>query len=287
MAPPLLRPALPADLPRLIPFVTETMPGGRSREHYARVLTPQWPSSHPNIGFLLEDGAEIVGCFVGLYSTRLVGGRLEHVCNLSAWCVKPAYRKHSLDLVKAILVQPGLSFTSLAATRELQEFWQRMRLKTLDHGMWIVAPLHRPRGLWPTRVVVDPQVLERELDAEERRLLADHAAYGCRGALLQGGDARCLVIAHRRKWRRVGYASILYASDWDFAAARPLALAWAAWRLFRTPLVGLDQRRLPGRPLLAWAVPRDTFFLSPSLSAQDLDSLYSEVVLTYAPVPPL
>lgn len=282
MTVPILRPALPEDLPRLVPFVTAQMPGGRPLAYYQRAMSTRWASSHPNIGYLLESEGEVVGCFFGIYSVRTIRGRAERICNLSSWCVAPSHRNASVDLVKAMLRQPGVTFTALAATRELQEFWRRMRLSLLDHGMWVFPPVAAPQGLRPLRVVTDPDALAQALDPEECRLLADHAIYGCRGAVLRDGDRRCFLILQRRQWSRFGFAYVLHASDWDFAAGHLLTLARVAWRLFRTPLVGMDQRRLARRPLLARPIPRDTFFLSPTLGAQDLDSLYSEVVLTYA-----
>lgn len=62
-------------------------------------------SEAPNHGFLLRANGRVVGAYPAIYSTRLIGGRLEHFCNLAVWCVSPEYRSHSVRMLRTILGQ--------------------------------------------------------------------------------------------------------------------------------------------------------------------------------------
>lgn len=280
-----IRPARTTDQAHLIEFLAASMPGGLPAWRFERLVANPWDATAPNIGYLAEVHGKIVGYFAGIYAQRPVGDRLERFCNLSVWCVKPAHRNLSVPLARALLGQKNLTFTALTPTREAQDFWHRMRLPQLDRGRWVLAPLRSPGATRPPGATADSRRVMAGLSSQQRRLVEDHAPYGCRPILLDPGGANCLVILQRREWGRFGYADVLFASDWHLAVRFSMVLAIVSLRLFRTPFVAFEARRLPASPRLAWFIPRDTFFLSSTLGAADIDSLYSEVILNAATGP--
>ena len=259
------------------------MPGRKTADHFARLLTYEWSPGRPNIGFVSESGGTIVGTFVGIYSTRKIGGQDVNLCNLSAWCVHPNFRQHSMALARTILAQTGLTFTAMSATPEAQTLWTNLKLTQLDNHKWITAPVSA--GLWAITAkstAIRLPSLPSWIGSEVRKLLADHIKIGFLAFTLGKGEDTCLLIGVKRRALRFSYFDVLYASDWLSLKTR-LGLASAtAWRCVGTPLLGIEGRHLHRPPLLSRKISRQSFFVSRTLTPQQIDGLYTEIALSYA-----
>jgi hypothetical protein len=89
-------------------------------------------SEAPNHGFMLKTGGAVVGALAAIYSTRLIGGRLERFCNLAVWCVAPAYRLHSVRMLQAVLAQKDYHFTDLIPGENVRQLDLKLGFKYLD-----------------------------------------------------------------------------------------------------------------------------------------------------------
>src|ERR1700760_1361296 len=70
-------------------------------EAWVCALEVPWTVASPNRGFMLLDDGALVGAYLAYYSDRLIDGRLEHFCNLGAWCVLEEYRFQGIRLPQA------------------------------------------------------------------------------------------------------------------------------------------------------------------------------------------
>ncbi len=253
-----------------------------SADTWAAALRPDWPGTPPNHGFLLRSDGEVVGVYLALYSERVVDGTVRPFCNLAAWCVKPEFRVHSFRLLRALITQPGYTFTDLSPSPGVHELNARMGFTYLDTTTSLTANLPWPSRPGRVRLLSDPTRIEAALGGEDLAVFRDHRpAAAARHLLVQLGDRHCYVVYRRD--RRKGlpvFATLLHVSDPDVlrAAMRP----FTRHLLLRARLLAtLSEDRLFPRPA-RWAIgvgsPRRKMYKSSDLGPRNIDNLYSELV---------
>lgn len=270
------------DVPRVAEFLHANLNRRLSADAWARSMVVGWKVDAPNHGFLLTRGDTVAGVYLAFYSERMVDGRPERFCNLGPWCVLPQARFHAARLLKALLAQPGYSFTDLSPSGSVVEINRRLGFAWLDTTTALVPNLPWPS--WPRRgtaISSDPAVLEQTLAGDELDIYRDHrAAAAARQVVLVDGDEHCYVVF--RKDRRKGlpvFVSLLYVSNPDLfrrmgrRLARHLLLRHGA-------LASLAEVRVVGhrpRPSVLLAAHRRKMFRSERLRPDQVDYLYSEL----------
>jgi hypothetical protein len=247
-------------------------------------FTPSWTCEQPNHGFMLvDDLGEVVGAYGALYSDRTVEGRRERICNLAAWSVREDQRVHSLRLVKALLAQDGYTFTDLSPSGNVVPLNRRLGFTELDTTTVLVPTLP-----WPmtggVRVSSDPDVVRDTLTGDQVDLYRDHVGLAAgRHMVVIDGDRWCWVVFRmdRRKKLPPVFASILHVSDRALFRRRIRAIG-AHLLLHHRAVAMLAERRvtgrLPVRPTFTLASPRRKMFLSSTMSADQVDYFYSELM---------
>lgn len=245
------------------------------------IATP-WPVEKPNAGFmLLDDEDRVVGAYLAFYSERRVGGRVEPVCNLGAWCVLPEQRLHSVRLLKALLGQDGYSFTDLSPMEHVAGLNAKLGFRSLSAPVMLVPNLPLPSRAGPHVVTSDSLAIERTLDGEELRLYRDHlGAAAAMHVALQRGDERCYVVLRRERKKGLPvFATVLHVTNPPLLEA--LKGPFARHLLLRHGVVAqlAEERVLGRRPKLALTRrrPNRRMFRSDRLGPGDVDYLYSEL----------
>lgn len=277
---PVLAAILPADVPEVARFLTDHLNDRIPADQWATMMVPPWPGDAPNHGFLLRTEDGVVGAHLAFYATRVVRGRPQRFCNLGAWCVLEPYRAHGLRLLRALLRQPGYTFTDLSPSGNVVEVNRRLRFRELDTATALVPNLPLPRVSRRASVTGDPDVLASTLTGADLAIYADHAAsLATHHLLLRADGEHCYVVARRD--RRKGlplFATVLHVGN------RPLfeRHGHAVFRhlLGQGALATLAELRVVGsRPAASWmlASPRPKMFLSQVLEDDDIDYMYSEL----------
>lgn len=251
-----------------------------SGEEWARAAVPTWSVDAPNHGFLLRQGAEVVGVYLAFYSERSTGGRTRRVCNLAAWCVLEEHRAHGVRLARAMLRQKGFDFVDLSPSGNVVDLNTRLGFAFLDTTTALVpnVPLPSPRGV---RLVTRPADIERALGEKDLAVYRDHRhARAAWHFVVTVGDDSCYVVARRDRRKRLPlFATLLHVSDPDvLARAGHAPYRHLLWR-HRT-LVTLAEHRVAGRPpriSRPQRTPRRRMFRSQETAACDIDYLYSEL----------
>lgn len=282
VSPVTVAPIADADIPTVATFLHAHLNSRVSAAAWAGSVTVPWAVDAPNHGFQLTDGGTVVGVYLAFYSLRTVDGRPERFCNLGAWCVLPAYRRHSLRLLKALLAQEGYHFTDLSPSGSVIPLNSRLKFRFLDTTTALVP--HLPWPSWPGRVTIsaDPAVIERTLTGDELARYRDHARAGAAHHLvLRSGGDWCYVMFRRDRRKNLPiFVSILHVSNPDLfrRAARPLARHLL---LRHRALASLAELRVVGRrpwPSILLPTPRRKMFRSSRLQPEQIDYLYSELV---------
>lgn len=269
------------DLDRVGEFLHRNLNSRISAVQWARSACAPWEEQAPNHGFMLVNDGEIVGVYVAFYSTRVIEGRTERFCNLGPWCVLPRYRLYSLQLLKALLAQPGYHFTDLSPSGNTISVNERLKFHRLDTTSSLM--LNLPWPSWPGRwkVVTDPDRIERLLSGKDLQIYRDHQrALAAHHVVITKDDELCYVIFRRDRRKRMPlFASVLYASNPK--VLRRAAKVFGRYLLLRHGVVAtiMELRILGGPPAGPFIrhVSRPKMFKSESLRPDQVDNLYSEL----------
>jgi hypothetical protein len=279
-AEPVLAPIRPADVAEAAAFLSTHLNSRISPEQWAAMVVPPWPVEAPNHGFLLRTEDGVVGVHLAFYSTREVRGRVEQFCNLGAWCVLEPHRAHGLRLLRALIRQPGYTFTDLSPSGQVVDVNRRLKFRELDTATALVPNLPWPVLSRRATITDDPDELVRTLTGMDRAIHSDHASsLAAHHLLLQAEGEHCYVIARRD--RRKGlplFATLLYVGNQDLFARHGRVVF--RHLLTRGALATLAELRVVGtRPAYSrmLAAPRPKMFLSKVLADDDIDYIYSEL----------
>ncbi|MBA2954227.1 hypothetical protein GON03_07830 [Nocardioides sp. MAH-18] len=222
----------------------------------------------------------MVGVHLAFYSQRLVDGVVEDFCNLGAWCVLEPHRSHGIRMLRALLAQPGYTFTDLSPSGAVVPLNQRLRFSSLDTETVLVPARPLP---WPrrTKVIHDPAVIESRLTGMDKVIFDDHrGATAARHLLLQRGDRECYVIfRHDRRKNVPAFASILHASDRELLSQSMTELSRHLLVRHGVLCVLGELRVIGPRPSFSLRLkrPRPKMFRSTRVGADAIDYLYSEL----------
>lgn len=275
-------PIATADLDRVGEFLHRNLNERLSPADWAGAARAPWTTDAPNHGFMLVDDGAIVGVYLAFYSTRTFGERTEKFCNLAAWCVLPKYRLYSLQLLKALLAQPGYHFTDLSPSGNTVPVNERLKFGRLDTATALMANLPWPALAGRRKVISDRGEIERRLTGPQLQIFRDHQhARAANHVLLVDGERHCYVIFRRDRRKNLPlFASILYVSDVELF--RSMARQFGSHLLLRHGVLAtlMELRVIGAQPsgsrLLRTARPK--MFRSDSLRPDQIDYLYSELV---------
>lgn len=197
-------------------FLNENLNPKISTEAWVQSLSHPWAAAPPNHGVQLRDDAgRLVGVFCAIYSDQDVDGRLERFCNPHSWCVLNEHRNHGINLVLALLKQPGYHFTMYTPNPKVAEIFLGLRFRNLDDGLLYFPNLPSLAPRRGGRIIEhEPDRIAPRLDGQLRRDFDAHkgipwlrfAAFGRPGDL-------CLVVYKRDRWKQLPGAGILHVSD--------------------------------------------------------------------------
>jgi predicted N-acetyltransferase YhbS len=285
---PEFRPILRADVDSVVALLRAEFLSNLTVEHVTQLVLHDWPLERPNYGYMMVDNGRIVGCILAVYSEREIKGRAEWFCNLGTWYVEPAFRAYGIALTLEFRKQHRpTTYTALTPNPVSQASFRRFGYKTLADEYHVFMPGRRAPGsrMFGARVIGDPDAIEPELDAVDRRILRDHRPFGLGHFLLQarGEVGYTYVVTRRQQTRRLGgrayLSEILYASNKQLAVRYFERLKLGIMLRDRSVAVAAERRLLGDDAPTGVAIPRPRFYRSETVDASEIDNLYSEIVL--------
>lgn len=277
-----VRPIGRDDIGAVAGFMHEHLNERVSTGAWARAVEVPWDDDRPNAGFMLLAGDRIVGAHLAFYSQRMIDGRVERFCNLGAWCVLEQYRLNGLKLLTSLLGQDGYHFTDLSPSGNVIGLNKRLGFEFLDTTTALVPNLPWPSVPGRCRIISDPEAIRARLSGPEHQIYRDHVGTAAaRHLILARGDRQCYVI-FRKDWRQglPVFATVLYASSPELLIELMRPLGRHLLLRHRAAATLLERAVVAGRPRLSFQVadnPHVKMFKSPTLDADQIDYLYSEL----------
>ncbi len=205
------------DLPAILDCLTRGFPE-RGRDYWARGLErlARLPrvDDHPQYGRLLEANGAVVGVMLQLFSAR--DGTQAPRCNLSSWFVDPDFRSYAHALHARAIARREIVYLNISAAPHTVPALTALGYRRYTEGQFLFAPL-LSRGAAKARVVAfaEDAAEASALSSNDRRLLADHAAFGCVALIgVNDGAATPLVFEKRTIWREaIPCLHVIYCRD--------------------------------------------------------------------------
>ncbi|HJS86545.1 MAG TPA: acetoacetate--CoA ligase [Acetobacteraceae bacterium] len=290
---PRIRPAGAQDVDALCAFLVDAFrAAGIPAAAWRRLFDYPWFGEKPDFGFVLVDGAEIVGFLGTVYARRQTRKGTGIVCNLTSWYIRPAYRGWGTALLAAALRDDSITYTALTPGPLSRKVFKALGFAPLVERRIVMPPLFHPGTLRGPRPVLsfDPPTVRRFLDERQQRIFDDHAPYDCLQMVLAAGPERAHIVVKRRAMslrrlhRRLPqsvtfpYSEILHCSAPPLLARYLEQVKLPILRRQRTLALVADAHLFPKPPRGISKVDY-ALYRSPLLEAPDLDKLYSELVL--------
>jgi acetoacetyl-CoA synthetase len=284
-----VRRATADDTPRIVELLREGFgPDEREPQTWSALLSYEWISEKPNLGFVLMAGERIVG-FVGTVFSRR---KDVVVCNLSSWYVLPKYRGWGALLLRAALQDETVSYVSLTPGPEAAATFRALHFWPVERKKIYLLPFADAETLLHRRPELElrHERIRELLSPEERRIFDDHQPYDCLHLVVRDGAEHAYVVCKKRPFRRpylknvpghslLSYSEVLYCSAPELLSRHVERVKLTVlWRQ-RTLALQVGEQML-GSPLPRGGRRKQLeFYSSTELAADPVDLLYSELVL--------
>jgi len=245
----------------------------------------RWQRDESHCGLVLKDGDQIVGFLGMVFSRRRINGKTEKFCNLTNWFVQERYRNRAISLLLPLFAMRDYTITDLSPSRTVYRIQQKLGFKDLDARGRILLPVGRrlfePDPPHP-RITHEPSQVREKLEGEHLRIFNDHVDYPCCHLLAADRERYCYLIYTRQKNRRMTYAHVHFISEPDFFALAYRDIRASILAESKAQFIMIESRLVRGLSLplsfsLSFRAPKQ--YLSPRLQPEQIDNLYSEIIL--------
>lgn len=269
--------ATPSDFESVLPLLERFNNPAITREQWRTLFFPPWPCDDDLRGYVLREDERTTGFFGVIPSEREIDGRRERFANLTSWVTLPEYRNHALRLFQAVATLEDRTLTCMTPLTATYPFYRRFGFQDLETKLRILLPVPSLRALrYRARNIA------RHAAGAAREIFESHRSAPCKHLLIERGGRQCLVTFSRTKGRRRHFARVHGFTDREVFIDALESLRWRLMLAARAPLVMIESRWLGG-VVPPWSraagVGQIPVFKSATLRAEQIDNLYSEMVL--------
>jgi hypothetical protein len=203
------------------------------------------------------------------------------VCNIGMWCVLPEYRAWSIELLLAATREADVTYTDLTPSPALARMLLRVGFRHLEQTKIVMPPLLQAKTLFArgARLEWEPFAVRRLLDDRQRRVFDDHARHRCLQLFLGEAGRGAHLVFKRRVKRGIAVSELLGCDDAVLLRRHLERVKLTVLCVQRTAALAADARLLgPPRPA-GIVLSRPAFFRSQTLAPEEIDNLYSQLVL--------
>jgi hypothetical protein len=284
-----IREARGEDFPRVYPLLLEFQNKGLTKEHWSQLFVDHSGLQNDRFGWVMVDGAEVVGFVGSILSERTIRGEKVRFCNTSSWIVKNEYRAHSLALHAKVLADKGVAVTNLSPTAQVLKLLVKLGFTLMDKSERVIVPVVTPGTLMDRcEILTEARAVESALDGDRLRFFRDHQLPYNHHVLVRALEGDCYLMMNRslkaiRGRLRLPFARVHHIGAPEVFTRHTEKLVARIAASLRVVAMIVDERMLGGHvPWHSFARPggkRQAAFRSDKLTEQDIDGLYTEAVL--------
>lgn len=172
-----------ADVKRVVDLLTRGF-RLRPREYWQRALAKlsvhDTPSGMPKYGYMLESCGDVVGVILLIFST-IPGSDAPRIrCNVSSWCVEPAYRAYASLLIAQALKRRNVTYVNVSPAKHTRWTVEAQGFRRYSSGQFLAFPALSRAASGGSVTVVDIGTPPRApFDPTELALMRVHKQHGC------------------------------------------------------------------------------------------------------------
>lgn len=284
-APITIEKAVSEDFERVYPLLLEFNLSGVTREDWRRLFTNDWKSPQDFCGYLLLDDGDVKGFLGLLFSTRTINGELEKFCNMTSWIVRDQYRCQSLRLLLEALKLQSYTITNFTPSTTVAAILKKVgftELKTSQQILFPIPSMSTSRSNY--HCIFDLESIRQELSKIDRIIFDDHRGLPCGHVLISSENDYCYLVVKNKVHRHLPFARAHYVSNPPlFREVVDSVRNKICWKLKIAGLI-VDERYLGGAGFKyssGYQQQCPTFLRSETVGENDIDTLYSEMVLLH------
>lgn len=286
-----LRKVVAADFARVHPLLSQFQNPHLTSDIFRRLFVDLAGAGEGHHGFLIEEGDQVAGYIGCIFSRRRIRGQVHRICNMTSWIVDERFRGHGhgLALFQQVLGLKGMTITALTPSSASAEVCRdKFGMTEFDAVQRMVLPLPTfGHGAWRCSILAGARVLEETLGEEALKLMHDHAFPHVHNFLIRTAEGDCHVVVNRSRKRIWKGLQLPFARVHHISNTKVFLRALGRFRaeiIFRLGVFGIivEDRYLAGARIpFSFLRPekRAAFIKSSSLGPDDIDGLYSELVL--------
>ena len=241
-----------SDLDSIIGLLNDGFRPSRGRAFWAHAVAclteHKTPPGYPRYGYLLESGGAPVGVILMIFSTIPDNETVALRCNVSSWCIKPAFRMYAPLLISRALSRKNVTYLNITPAPHTLRILEAQGYKQYSRGRFIAVPAlcGKPPDARIEAVSATTQA-GNDLTPWDVALLRTHAGYGCISVVCGlAGSRHPFVFAPRLKYGIIPFAFLVYCHSTEsfVRCAGPIGRFLARRRI---PMVLLDaDEKVPG-----------------------------------------
>jgi hypothetical protein len=284
-----IREARGDDFELVYPLLLEFKNPHLNKEHWRQLFVDHSGLQNDRFGWVLVNGRDVVGFLCTTWGKRTIRGETVRICNTSNWIVRPEYRAHGLALHAKVVADKSVTVTNLSPSPKVLKILEKRGFKVVDKSERIILPVVTTQTFMDRcEILTEPQAVEGALDGERLQFFRDHQLPYNNHILLRTRAGDCYLMMNRtlktiRGNMRLPFARVHHISEPDIFVRHLEKLVTRVASFLKVVAMIVDDRMLHG--VVPWhsfmrpgGVPK-VAFRSGRLAAEDIDGLYTEVVL--------
>jgi hypothetical protein len=284
-----IREARAEDFERVYPLLLEFENAHLKTEHWRQLFIDHTGLQNGHFGWVLVDGDDIAGFVSTILSERKFRGKTARLANTSSWIVKPAYRAHSVALHAKVIADQSVTVTNLSPTAQVLKLLEKLGFTLMDKSERIILPVVTPRTFMDRcEILTRPSAVQNALNGENLRFFRDHQLPFNRHVLLRTAAGDCYVMMNRTLKTvggslRLPFARVHHIGVPELFVRHLEKLVARVAASLKVVAMIVDDRMLhgtaPWHSLMRPGGERKAAFRSKTLTAEDIDGLYTEATL--------
>ena len=182
------------------------------RDDWGNIFMYDWDNDENYYGYVLVDKCKIAGFLGAIFSKRVINGKTERFCNLTAWMVKESYRNKSISLFFPILKLENYTITNLTASDDVYIISKKLGFRDLDSKITLLF-LSPYLGKSCFSITTDKSVIAKQLRDNDLKIFYDHLPYKCGHLLVYNTNSYCYMVYTRRRFKKIPLNHIHFISD--------------------------------------------------------------------------
>jgi hypothetical protein len=138
------------------------------------------PAGFPKYGYLMEHEGALVGAILLIFTKVQSDNGSNIRCHVTSWYVQPVYRAYAALFFLKALSHKDVMYLNISALTNARPFLPLQGFTKYSCGQFFAVPmLHFMSEMTDCKIVRAPSLPDVPIKDYERKLLLDHAEYGC------------------------------------------------------------------------------------------------------------